>query len=79
MFDDFQRATKQDSKEEFLYHLWHIAASQDDEPAISYFNFAQNLWNFTWDTIPTQLQSVSALFRSPVYHGSKKNALIAQN
>jgi hypothetical protein len=78
MFDEF-RATNQDSKEEFAYHLWHIAAGQDDESDPSYFSFSQTFWNLTWDAIPTELRSVSALFRSPVYCDSKKNSLIAQN
>jgi len=73
MFDEFQRAPKQDSNEEFSYHLWHIAAGQDDESAPSFFSFSQAFWNPTWEIIPAQLQNVSALFRSPVCHGSKKD------
>jgi hypothetical protein len=61
MIDRFQRATEQE--EEFSYHLWHIAAGQEDESAPSYYNFTQTFWNLTWDTIPAELQSVSALFR----------------
>ena len=72
MFDEFQRAAKQDSKGEFSYHLWHIAAGQDDESAPSYVGFSQSFWDPTWGTIPANLQGVSALFRSPVCHGSKK-------
>jgi len=70
MFDEFQ--TKQDPEEEFSYHLWHIAAGQDDESAPSYFSFSQTFWNLTWDAIPAELQSVSVLFRSPVCQGPEK-------
>jgi len=76
MFDEFQ--TKQDPEEEFSYHLWHIATGQDDESDPSYLSFSQTFWNFTWDTIPAELQRVSVLFRSPVPRASKKNLLIAQ-
>jgi hypothetical protein len=72
MIEKFQRATKQDPNEEFSYHLCHIAASQDDESAPSYFSFTQTFWNLTWDAIPAELQSVSVPFRSPVCRGSKK-------
>ena len=70
MFDKFQRAAKQDPKEAFSYHLWHIAASQDDESAPTSFGFSQTFWNVTWDAIPAELQSVSVPFQSPVCHGS---------
>ena len=74
MLDEFRRATKQDPKEEFSYHLWHIAAGEDDESAPSYFRIPQTLWNLTWDwdTTRAELQSVSAPFQSPVCRGPKK-------
>ena len=73
MIDRFQRAAEQDPKEECSYHLWHITAGQEDESAPSYFNFTQSLWSLTWDTIPVELQSVSALFRLQHVMILKKN------
>ena len=64
----FQRTPKPKPKEEFSYHIWHIADGLNDEGpnSPSYFDssFSQTFWNLTWDTIPTEIQSVSALFRS---------------
>ena len=62
----FQRTPKPNPKEEFSYHIWHIADGLDDEAtnSPSYFGFSQAFWNLTWETIPTEIQSVSALFWS---------------
>ena len=62
MFDNFkdQRASKQNPEEEYSFHLWHIAAGDNDRP--DYEQSVLSFWGFGWNNVPAELQQVSALF-----------------
>jgi hypothetical protein len=49
------------SKEEFSYHLWHFAAGQPDNAKHPRWNSSQALDGLTWNTIPDEIRKVGLL------------------
>ena len=48
-------------KEELTCHLWHFAAGKPDDAKHPFWNSSPALDTLTWETVPEELKSVSAL------------------
>ncbi|KAH9959668.1 hypothetical protein BC827DRAFT_498871 [Russula dissimulans] len=56
LIDTFKSGTGQGSKEDFSYHLWHIAAGQHDGAQTTRCDFSPTLWNARWETLPNEIK-----------------------